>query len=168
MSERIDIAINESGATKAVRDLEDLADISQGLSPSLAKSLRGRALRVGINTDKAVRMVAAKTLEKVVKTTPVDTGAARGNWEVNISAGPPDLHPTREKTDRDGGGTVAAGQATMSSRRNPGQSIWISNGLEYITELDAGSSGQAPAGMTALALLAGKNAASNINLLGDD
>lgn len=167
MSERIDIAVNESGVSKAVRDLEDLADICQGLSPSLAKSLRGRALRVGVNTDRAVRMVSAKILDKVVRTTPVDTGAARGNWEVNVSAGPPELTPSRDRTDREGGGTVAAGIAVISSARRPGQTIWISNGLEYITELDAGSSGQAPAGMTAQAILAGKNAASNINLLGD-
>lgn len=166
MSERIDIAVNESGASKAVRDLHDLADNCQGLSASLAASLRGKALRVGINTDKAVRIVASKILDKVVRTTPVDTGAARGNWEVHVDASPPELTPDKNRTDPDAGSTVAKGQAVINGARRPGQTVWISNGLEYIVLLDQGSSAQAPAGMTAMAIQAGRNAASNLNLLG--
>ena len=167
MTSRIDLSVNESGTQKVVREIEDLASACELLSPELALSLRGTALRVGVSTDAVVRNVAVAILEKVVRTTPVDTGQARGNWQVYVSSDIPDVPFLKGHTDADGASTIAAGKATISSKRAPGQSIFISNSAPYIEALDRGWSQQAPTGMTAMAMQAGRNVASNAKILGD-
>lgn len=167
MTSRIDLSVNESGTQKVVREIEDLASACELLSPEMALSIRGTALRVGVATDTLVRNVAVAMLEKAVRTTPVDTGQARGNWQVNVSSEVPEVPFLKGHTDEVGDATIAAGKATISSKRQPGQSIFISNSAPYIDALDHGWSQQAPFGMSALALQAGQNAASNAKIFGE-
>ncbi len=168
MTSRIDLSVNESGLQQAVREIDDLASVCELLSPSVAASLRGKALRVGVSTDKVVRDVATAILQKVVPATPVDTGQARANWQVNVANEVPDVPFLKGHVDPDGQGTVAAGMAVIAGARIPGQTIFISNSAPYIEALDQGWSGQAPFGMTALAMQAGRNVASNAKILGDE
>lgn len=167
MTERIDLSVNESGLTKAVREIEDLASQCELLSPEIAKSLRGRALRVGVSTDAVIREVATAMLKKVVKATPVDTGQARGNYQVNIASEVPNVPFLKGTVDPTGDATIAAGMATIAGARAPGQTIFISNAAPYIHALDKGWSQQAPSGMTSLALQAGRAVAANAKLFGD-
>lgn len=155
MSDRIDIAVLESGASTCIRALNQLADASQRLSPALAKSLRGRALRLGISLEREVQNAAIAILDTVVHRTPHDTGEARKNWVVAIRTSRPPNTPTKE-TDYDGDATVAEGVAIIqNTKRQPGQAIFISNSAPHIVPLNQGHSKQAPAGFVELAVQAG-------------
>lgn len=165
MLQRIDIAINERGTDVVLRKLDDLASTLQRLSPRMAASLRGKALRVGINTDKLVKDVAAEVLDKVVHTTPHDTGQARGNWQVEISTNRPATAQLLGHLDYDGDATVAEGKAKIyGTPRALGQTIFISNSLDYIKALNEGWSKQAPSSFVQLAVQAGAHLASDANL----
>lgn len=155
MSDRIDIAVSEQGASTCVRALNQLADSSMKLSPSLAKSLRGRALRLGESLEKTVQSAAIVILDTVVHRTPHDTGEARANWVAAIRISRPPNTPTKE-TDYDGDATVAKGVAVIqNTKRQPGQIVFISNSAPHIVPLNEGHSKQAPAGFVELAVQAG-------------
>lgn len=151
----------------ALREIEDLASQCELLSPEVAKSLRGKALRVGVSTDAVIRDVATAMLKKVVKATPVDTGQARANWQVSIASEVPEVPFLKGTVDPSGDATVSAGMATLAGRRVPGQAIFISNAAPYIEALDKGWSQQAPFGMTSLAMQAGRDAAANSTIFQD-
>jgi hypothetical protein len=162
VSSRIDIVINESGTETVTRAIDDVALELQSLSPEAAKSLRGVALRVGISTDKLVKEVAVAVLDRVVHATPHDTGQARANWQANIAASAPNVPQLLGKLDYEGDATVAEGTAKIQySSRTPGQSIYISNSLDYIEALNNGHSQQQPAaGFVELAVQVGAKVAS--------
>lgn len=92
------------------------------------------------------KKVVLEALRRLVMKTPVDTGRARGNWQVTI--GDPAMNQL-ETTDKNGAGTIAQGLAAISHL--PGyQVVWISNNVDYIEALEHGHSKQAPQGMLAL------------------
>lgn len=87
--------------------------------------------------------------------TPVDTGRARGGWQVEIGKA-----PTGEGApDKQGAGTIAAGSAKIGQVKG-GDVVYIVNNVPYIQVLeygrDDGSPGspQAPDGMLRVALAA--------------
>lgn len=165
MSTRIDIAVSEQGASVVLRAIEQLADACQKLSPALAKSLRGRMLRIGINADRMVKEAAIAALDKVVHTTPHDTGQARANWQVAIRSARPINTPTEEQ-DYDGDATVAKGTAIIrGTKRQPGQVIFISNSLPYIQRLNEGWSQQAAAGFVERSVQAAVHAAAKVKII---
>lgn len=148
-----------------MRAIDQLASTAQRLNPRLAASLRGQALRVGVNTDKLVKDVAAAVLDKVVHTTPHDTGQARANWQVEVSTNRPANTQLLGHTDYDGDATVTEGKSKIyGTPRVLGQTIYISNSLDYIKALNEGWSKQAPAGFVQLAVQAGAHVAAGANL----
>lgn len=163
---RIDIAVNEQGASAMLRDINQLAASAHKLSPALARSLRGHALRVGLNLEKAVQETAVAVLDKVVHTTPHDTGQARANWQVAVRAARPINEPLIGKLDYSGDETVIAGEAVIRGTPRPdGHTIYISNSLPYIQALNEGHSKQAPEGFVELAVQAGAQAAEKARVL---
>ncbi len=105
-------------------------------------------------TGKAIEQLVRKTAlvadQVVVLGTPVDTGRARANWisSVNAAEERNDLPP--DKT-----GQAALDQARLTvGRYRLGQSIFLTNNVEYISFLENGSSKQAPNGMVAAAIQA--------------
>ena len=94
------------------------------------------------------KKIAMEALRRVVMKTPVDTGRARGNWQVDINNVPGGV---LETTDKSGGGTTASGVAAMATLP-PFGTVWIANNLPYIKALENGHSGQAPAGMVSVTL----------------
>ncbi len=104
----------------------DLASFSAGIEQEVNKVKRKAALQI---------------LTSVTLATPVDTGRARGNWNVRIGA--PDGGASENK-DRSGGATIAKGSAVIS-RALPNDTVFITNNLPYIVSLNDGSSKQAPA-----------------------
>lgn len=90
-------------------------------------------------------------LRTVILATPVDTGRARGNWNVGIN----EVDPTARSEDPSGRNAIARGTQVIGSYVTG--TITLSNGLPYIQALDQGHSAQAPAGMTAQAKLAVRN-----------
>lgn len=91
------------------------------------------------------RWVALEALRRVVMKTPVDTGRARGSWQVAVS-----VRPTGEVDiyDKDGGATIAEGSREIA-QVGPYETIYIASNLSYILPLEEGHSRQAPNGMVA-------------------
>lgn len=104
--------------------------------------------QVSANVGLVRRRVAFEVLQSLVRMTPVDTGRARGNWQVTLGETP---RGGIEGMDRDGSRTIARGLAEIE-RTEPGQSIWIHNNLPYIGALERGHSGQALHGMLRVTL----------------
>lgn len=150
----ISLSLREDGAQQVTKAVEDLADAFESLSPKFAATLRGRALRLGVNLPSIVKKAASVTLERLVHTTPHDTGRARAQW--NVAIGAPDTSVT-EETDYEGDTTIAKGQAIIAAATvlAPGTPITITNSLDYIKALNDGWSGQQAAGMVSRAIQAG-------------
>jgi hypothetical protein len=111
--------------------------------------------------EKQLDDVTIETLQKVVLAadstivlaTPVDTGRARGNWLPSI--GTPREEALLDKFDPSGQNAIAEAVALVSSVK-PGDTVYISNNLEYIQALNEGHSQQAPAGFVEKAVQAVK------------
>lgn len=89
------------------------------------------------------RKVALEGLRRLVLKTPVDTGRARGGWQVVIGRFP--QGPT-DRLDPTGEGTIQAGAGVIAAIRTPRRCV-LSNNVEYIEKLEHGGSRQAPDGM---------------------
>lgn len=100
-------------------------------------------------SNQAVRMLALEALSRIVLRTPVDTGRARGNWQAG--AGSPDATVNPVGFDKQGTATIARGAAILQAAE-PDQTLYITNSLAYILPLEAGHSGQAPAGMVGVTI----------------
>ncbi len=94
------------------------------------------------------RAVALQILSGVVMKTPVDTGRARGNWQVTIGA---PATSARLVADKAGAATISEGLGQLSGAQ-PFGVIHVGNNVAYIGKLEEGHSKQAPAGMLAITL----------------
>lgn len=107
-----------------------------------------------------LKKVALELLTRIVEKTPVDTGRARGNWQVavNTGAGSADI----SRIDKSGEAEASLSQGTSVSidagysalaDLKPFSTIVIFNNVEYIVALEHGhSQRQAPQGMVALSI----------------
>jgi hypothetical protein len=119
--------------------------------PSLnqfARNIRRRGQSVPAQVDRIVKKAAGAALQSVVSATPVDTGRARGGWQVGAGIAP---QGESNRLDPGGGGTIGAGLSKVRSAR-PGQTVFISNNVDYIGFLNQGSSSQAPANFVGIAV----------------
>lgn len=99
--------------------------------------------------ETARKKVTLKLFSDLIKATPVDTGRARAGWMVSAgrpsNEAPPEGQQSYPEPD--------ATNALVAFQDNePFGVIWIVNNVSYIVALDEGHSGQAPAGMTSIAL----------------
>lgn len=116
---------------------------------SFGRKMRVTGATVVENATALVRRVALAVDAELVYSTPVDTGRARSNWQVEL--------------DQPATGTVApVGAAEAIARAEakvqgstPGGTIHITNNLPYIGRLNEGWSAQAPAGFVERAVLNG-------------
>lgn len=109
--------------------------------------LKGKGRVVEELEDHADRLVRAFTLEatsRVVKKTPVDTGRARGNW--NVGRRKPDTRVDENRTDKGGGVTIQRAVAELP-RLGHGDTVFVTNSLPYLPALEDGHSRKAPKGM---------------------
>ena len=95
------------------------------------------------------KRLALEGLKRVVNRTPVDTGRARGGWQVGRS----DSESDNGNIDGGGASTVASGLSVIDRISIPFGTIVIFNNVEYIVFLEEGSSAQAPQGMVDLTVL---------------
>lgn len=95
---------------------------------------------------KMERKIALEALQRLARKTPVDTGRARGGWQVEIGQFP---KGQVDRLDRDGQTTIAAGAAVIAQIGSPVRCV-IANNVEYIEALEHGHSQQAPNGMLGL------------------
>jgi hypothetical protein len=102
--------------------------------------------------NKFIRGLAFKVLRGVVFKTPVDTGRARANWQVNVGS----LNNKElQEADKIGSSTIEKGLARLAQlkRKGIGEIIYIFNNVPYIIALEDGhSKRQAPNGMVKVTL----------------
>lgn len=126
-----------------------------------AKRITIRSKQVESGASRMVRQSAARILQAVATATPVDTGRARSNWIVTL--GQPSrrtrkpFHPGTDLGISEGANlesVIRAGNEKIKSRRT-GRPIYITNNLSYISELNDGTSAQAPKMFVETAVKAG-------------
>lgn len=106
---------------------------------SFTKDMRAFAKRAGTATSDTSNAIKVELLSSVVLDTPVDTGRARGNWQVTENT--PALGTT-ERLTKSGNAVLRDINASI------GQDVtWMSNNLPYIERLENGYSKKSPAGM---------------------
>jgi hypothetical protein len=103
---------------------------------------------------------ALAIVRELAYATPVDTSTALSNWEVTLGS-PTSFSRSayffgdRGSTyQRSAAATFIAAQISLKEKR-PGQTIWITNNIEYISDLNEGSSPQEPAGFFERAIAVG-------------
>jgi len=124
-------------------------------------------IRAG-NLPKAVNQIVRKSAlaidQTIVMATPVDKGRARSNWIVSLG-----LPVLTEIEPYAPGSKLGIGEAANAAaaieqakstlnNRQPEQTIYITNNLDYIEKLNRGSSAQAPAMFVEQAIDAGLQA----------
>lgn len=127
----------------------------------LADRLDRLAEQVSDRANEVAKQVAIAVVKDLIPATPADTTRALSNWvpsfgsPVNYSIFPyvsGQLGSTR-------GASVSAALAEAMSAiadKKPGQSIFFTNNVDYILQLNAGSSKQAPAGFVERSVLIGR------------
>lgn len=110
--------------------------------------LEGRRALIAKIRDRADQLVRAVALEahgRLMRKTPVDTGRARANW--NVQVGGPDRSNDPSKSESDVPATEQAGRSEILGEFEAGRSVFLTNSLPYIPVLEDGHSDQAPNGM---------------------
>lgn len=106
---------------------------------------------------RAHKKIALEGLRGVVEKTPVDTGRARGNWQLSVGESPEGETGLLDGSTRDLAGdegssaAVTRGLAKIAGLQ-PYATIFIGNNVPYIVPLEEGHSKQAPRGMVGLTL----------------
>ena len=98
-----------------------------------------------LNLDIVARKVGFEIWNGVTKKTPVDTGRARASW--NLTEEVVNLKTASENVVHGANAKGSVGRIT-----GKGDVIYITNNVDYINELDKGSSQQAPNGMVSLTI----------------
>ncbi|MDQ1207272.1 hypothetical protein QE380_000195 [Acinetobacter baylyi] len=96
------------------------------------------------NLTQTQKKIVVEVLQGVVMSSPVDTGAFRGNHRVSV--GSIDQSANESEKDKSGTGTIAKGLQNLITLR-PFQTVYISNSLPYALRLENGWSNQAPVGV---------------------
>jgi len=109
---------------------------------SFSDDVRRFAVKTAEAHDKIARTAALELFSSVIRSTPVDVGRARGNWQTSVG------QPTPNEIDRDDkSGAQALTEVQAKTPEGAGQEVFLTNNLPYIYSLEFGSSKQAPAGM---------------------
>lgn len=108
---------------------------------SLKSDLSKFTLETLNRADKERRAICSEVLTSVVMMTPVDTGRARGNWQVSANTA---KYSEIDRTSKNWSSVVAN---ELQNIGKLGDTVHITNNLPYIERLEYGYSGQAPEGM---------------------
>lgn len=126
----------------------------------LAKSLEDRAKSLPLIANRLAMHVAQTIVNELATKTPVDTSKAISNWQVTLNA--PATAEINAHFEGSKGSTYGASSAEtialcrmILKGKQPGQTIFITNNASYITELNMGTSMQAPAGFVQAAIYVG-------------
>ena len=115
------------------------------------------------NASKTIRKAAMAATSEVVLRTPVKTGRARINWKLSLGTPKASLIEGPDTVKVDTNRQVASTKALMDAANKIKTwkigkgNINIANSVDYIDDLDKGSSKQARAGMTTFAIAAARD-----------
>lgn len=136
-----------------------------------ARRIRAHGARVETGSNQLKRKVALIVDREVVMETPVDTGRARSNWVVSITAPVLSSHEPYApgsklgKGERNNAAAAMAQAQLVISAVKSGDDIYISNNVKYIGLLNEGHSAQAPSGFIQSAVLRGVSAVRGARIL---
>lgn len=133
--------------------MKNLADLSRQLI-AFADALPEKLNKIAKET-----VLAMET--DLVYSTPVDTSKALSNWQVTLNAPATDDIPAHSEGEFGSTRGVSAAQAineaqTVLRAKKAGVPVFITNNVDYLEDLNNGSSRQAPAGFYERALLIGR------------
>lgn len=126
----------------------------------LAENMRKLARELPLRANVLSMNVSIAILNDLIRVTPVDTSAAISNWQVGLDVMPtgviqPYFAGFRGSTvSQSSSATLENGLGTIHFKQ-PGQSVHITNNLDYIIKLNDGSSKQAPANFVERSVLLG-------------
>lgn len=116
---------------------------------SFSRGLQAWQRRFELSNDKAIRAVAMRLFENIIRRTPVDTGWARANWYPSLNKR---IDPPSGNAPAGVSGLPPANPAAVVAQGRAGHVFWLQNGVPYILALENGSSQQAPSGMVQLSI----------------
>lgn len=99
------------------------------------------------DADQLSKKIAGEMLQQVIVSSPVDSGAFRGNHRVSI--GSVDATANLNATSN----PLQKGLATIASGGGIGKIVYICNSLPYALRLENGWSQQAPLGVYSLSFM---------------
>jgi len=115
---------------------------------SFESEIRSFAKSSALDTDIVIRKIALDLYNGITQKTPVDTGRAKGNWNISVSRKDETINDNATSTSFGNKGTPK-----YTVKKGDGlRDIYITNSLPYIYALEGGHSGQAPSGMVELTI----------------
>lgn len=115
---------------------------------SFSDDMKKMAEKIGEKYDATVRASLVDVASKVILRTAVDTGRARGNWQVSLNDPATDI---LDVEDKEGNATIRT--AMDNTEGATGNIWWLTNNLPYIQKLESGThSQQSPSGMVRVTL----------------
>ena len=141
----------------------------------MAKNFGARLNAIGdallANVSKTIREAAMAATREAVLRTPVQTGRARINWKLSakrpkwgVKEGPATGKVATNRQVASAEALINASNAIKNWKVGDGN-IFIANAVDYIGELDTGTSAQARSGMTDFAVAAAKAVLKKARLL---
>ena len=132
-----------------------------GSFSSLSNKLRSLKKDLKPSVTKLTTTLALDIVQELVFRTPADTSKALSNWNVKVGSSSRDVIEAYIQGERGSTRIASAeeaiGNANASLKgRKLGQIIYITNNVDYIKDLNDGSSLQAPAGFVDISVIAAK------------
>lgn len=116
------------------------------------KKLRQISKNFETNTERLPARLAEAFVKKVIDHTPVDTGKAVSNWVISLGTPNTTLKepyvPGRKGSTAEANRKAAEAEArkVIGAYKSKSQ-VWVTNATPYISDLESGTSKQAPYGM---------------------
>lgn len=105
-------------------------------------AMRNGTKIVNDRIDRLGRAVSFECARRLMLATPVDTGRARGNWNLSVGREDPTDKPERRMPEALSEAQGRVGSVAMGTK---GDRVYLTNGVPYIGRLNDGYSRQAPA-----------------------
>jgi len=103
--------------------------------------------QIEVKAAKETKRISTDLFKKIVTRNPVDTGFSSKNWNATLGKADTSVRGDRDKLDIPG-----APQSDLDQIKDMSKTIHLANGVDYIRDLENGSSKQAPGGFVALSV----------------
>ena len=118
------------------------------MAGSFTLDLTKFAKKTNVEMRTIIQKISMEAFKRIIYRTPVLTGRARANWGCQIAG----LHTgVTDSADKTGSATVAEMVATANQFSGDG-SIFLCNNVNYISDLENGTSTKSPQGMVGVTL----------------
>lgn len=133
------------------------------MSKSFSRNMKTIGELLVVNTEKTIREAAVACSKEAIQRTPVKTGKARINWKVRFGTWKGGVRKGPDTGRVEANRQLASVEALINAANRikswkiGSGSIIIGNSVDYISDLDRGTSRQAMAGMSKFAIAAAQD-----------